>query len=354
MSGPGPLVHLIDPCGPRGARWLAALAARHADGARVAIGPASAMACAHRVPVTSSRSATVRTLERLLQAMQPCAVVAWGARASEMAVEARDSAPRWLLLDGLPSLRSVPFDAEVACVSEAVADVVARSGWPPMRIRVLQPPAPVVTAADAEPMRRTELRRRWGAAEGSLVVGLLPAGDDEGDAMSALDVVGRAHLAGVDARLVLHPRTGGAAEMQVFARSAGLRERVRFEPDVADPSRLAAGVDVWLSLPDASSDGTSLHPAVAGGLGACLLAARASLAGSAIEHDIDGVVATDCNGLAARLVGLAESPGRLLEIGHAARARHATEGRIHAFRGLLSDIEASVGIRDWNRAAAST
>lgn len=354
MSGPGPLVHLIDPCGPGGARWLAALAERHAEGARVAIGPASAMACAHRVPVTASRPATVRTLERLLEAMQPCAVVAWGARASALAVEARDAAPRWLLLDGVPSLRSVPFDAEVACVSDAVADAATRSGWPPMRIRVLQPPAPVATAADAEPVRRTELRRRWGAAEGSLVVGLLPAGDDEGDAMSALDVVGRAHLAGVDARLVLHPRTGGAAAMQVFARSSGLRDRVRFEPEMADPSRLAAGIDVWLSWPDASNDGTSLHPTVVGGLGACLLAARASLAGSMIEHDIDGILAEDCNGLAARLVELAESPGRLLEIGLAARARHATEGRIQAFRGLLSDIEASGGIRASNAAAAST
>ncbi len=352
MSGHGPLVHLVDPLGPGASRWLAALATRWGQGTVVALGSAGQVSCDHRVPVSSSRSATVRTLERLLAVLGTGHLVAWGTRAAAIASEARDRADRWLMLDGVPRTRSIPFDAEVACMGEAVADAAMRAGWPPMRLRMVQPPAPLAAAWDTDGALRRAHRDRWGASPESIVVGLLPAGPGEGDAMTAIDVVGRAHLAGVDARLVLHPDTGGSAAMEVFARKAGLRDRVRFDEGVASPESLASGVDAWLSLPDPASDGTSLDPAVVGGLAGCLLASEDSLAASAMERGVDGVVAKGRNALAAELVTLAEAPDRRIEIGQAARARHATAGRLQAFRELLSGIAARAGILEAKASAA--
>lgn len=352
MSGPEPLVHLVDPLGPGASRWLAALATHAGQGMVVALGSAAGVRCDHRVPVSSSRAATVRTLERLLATCGADHLVAWGVRAAAIASEARDAAGRWLMLDGVPALRSMPFDAEVACMGEAVADAVMRAGWPPMRLRVVQPPAPFATAWDTDGCRRRSHRDRWGASAGSIVVGLLPAGPGEGDAMTAMDVVGRAHLAGVDARLVLHPDTGGSAAMEVFARKAGLRDRVRFDEGMGSPESLACGVDAWLSLPDPTRDGTALDPAVVGGLAGCLLASEDSLAAAAVERGVDGAVAKGRNALAAELVALAEAPDRRVEISQAARARHATAGRLQAFRELLSAVTARTGILEAKLSAA--
>jgi hypothetical protein len=353
VSGVGPLVHLIDPHGPGASRWLATLALRSGQGVVVALGHSAGHPCAHRVPVAASWSVTARTLERLLEDCEAAHLVAWGARAAAIASASRDRAGRWFMLDGVPRTRSIPFDAEVLCLGEAVADAALQAGWPPMRVRAVQPPAPLAAAWDTDGSLRAGHRDRWGAAPGSIVVAMLPAGPGEGDAMTALDVVGRAHLAGVDARLVLHPDTGGAAAMQVFARRAGLRDRVRFDEGLAAPEPLAPAVDAWLSLPDPTQDGTALDPAAVGGLGGCLLALEGSRAAAAIDVGVDGLVAKGCNALAAELLSLAESPARRTEIAQAARARHATEGRFQAFRELLAGIAARDGIREANPSAAS-
>ena len=350
MSGPGPLVHLVDPSGPGGSRWLASLAQRHARGVFVALGGTPSVPCEHRVPVVASRSVTARTLERLLESLQAAVVVAWGHRAASVATQARDAARRWLVLDAVPTRGSIPFDAQVLCVSEGVANAASRSQWPPMRLKVPQLPSPLAAVWDADGSLRSAHRERWGASPTSILVGLLPAGPGEGDAMTALDVVGRAHLAGIDARLVLHPGTGGAGDMQVFARKAGLRDRVSFGEGLAAPESMASAVDVWLSLPDPVLDGTAMDASAVGGLSGCLLASAGSLAAAEIEPDVDGVVAEGCNALAATLVTLAEAPSRRTAMGRAARARHGTEGRAQALRETLAEIEA--GIRAANPSAA--
>ena len=352
MSGPGPLVHLIDPSGPGGSRWLASLAARHARGVFVGLGAPSAVPCEHRVPVVASRAVTVRTLERLLETLQAGSVMAWGHRAVTLACEARDAARRWLVLDAVPTGCSIPFDAQVLCVSEAVAQVAMQAKWPPMRLSVPQLPSPLAAVWDTEGALRLGHRKRWGALPSSIVVGLLPAGPHEGDAMTALDVVGRAHLAGVDARLVLHPGTGGAGAMQVFARKAGLRDRVSFDEGLAAPESMASAVDVWLSLPDPVLDGTAMDAAAVGGLSGCLLATAGSLAAAEIEAGVDGMVADGCNGLAAALVALAEAPAQRASLGHAARARYGTEGRVQSLREQLAGLELDAGMRAENPSAA--
>ncbi len=352
MSGQGPLVHLVDPSGPGGSRWLASLASRHAQGVFVALGGAPSVPCAHRVPVVASRSVTARTLERLLETLQAGAVVAWGHRAAAMATQARDAARRWLVLDAVPTRCPIPFDAQVLCVSEAVAHAASLAKWPPMRLSVQQLPSPLAAVWDADGSLRSAHRERWGASPSAIVVGLLPAGPGEGDAMTALDVVGRAHLAGIDARLVLHPGTGGAGDMQVFARRAGLRDRVGFEEGLESPESMASAVDVWLSLPDPARDGTALDASAIGGLSGCLLASAGSLAAAEIEPDVDGVVAEGCNALAAALVTLAETPSQRSAIGLAARARHGTEGRAQSLREALAEIETEAGIRAANPSAA--
>lgn len=352
MSGESPLVHVVDPSGPGGSRWLAAIAARAADGIVVALGAADDSACRHRVPVASSRRATVATLERLLEGLRCRTVIAWGSRSAGLACEARDHAARWLVVDAVPATTTVAFDAEVTCVDAAVADALARAGWPPMRLRVQSMPPPVFPVWDDSGEIRSAVRSVWGASPDTLVVGLVPAGPEEGDAMTALDVVGRASLTGVDTMLVLHPRTGGAADMQVFARRAGLRARVRFDDALGSPGRAACGVDVWLSLPDLAIDGTALHPTLVGGLGGCLLAAAGSCACAEIEPGIDAEVARGCDALAAALVALAESPDRRRSLAASARVRHAATARTQAFEGLRSAMAARAGIAREKAAAA--
>ena len=133
-----PLVHLVDPEGPGASRWLHALAMRHADDAPViALGARPVAGAALRVPVPAGDvGLAARALERALDDAEPVAVMAWGGRAIGVAVRARDAARRWLVMDEVPAVRSVPFDAEIGCLGDAVADRASAAGWPPMRMRV--------------------------------------------------------------------------------------------------------------------------------------------------------------------------------------------------------------------------
>ena len=134
-------LHLVDPDGPGASRWLCALARNFAGAPIVTLGSRGTPWAQARVPVPGGSAAlAARALERLSDAWGVEGVVAWGSRAAEVAVRARDAAQRMLVLDDAPAGGTVAFDAELVCVGDACADRVCARGWPPMRVRVLQPP----------------------------------------------------------------------------------------------------------------------------------------------------------------------------------------------------------------------
>lgn len=349
-----PLVHLVDPTGPGAARWLHALAERHAAGAPiVAIGSRPVSGAALRVPVPGGDHAlAARALERSLEEAGTSSVIAWGGRAIDVAVRARDAARRWLVMDTVPEVRAVPFDAEVACLGDAVADRASAAGWPPMRMRVLRAPLIEMADPDDDGTGRAAWRAAHDMPDAAFVVGLLPSADGAGDALAALHAVGRVRMVGLDARLVLHPDTRDAGAMQAFARSIGVRDAVRFDDALRRPVAVAAGVDAWLSLPGSGVDGTALDPMVAAGRLAPLVAQRGSLAACAIEDGVDGLLADPPNGVAASLLRLAREPARRRELALAARVRHGAAPVRQAFTGFVEEV-AVASMRAAKAAAAS-
>lgn len=278
--------------------------------------------------------------------------MAWGARAIDVAVRARDAARRWLVMDSVPTVQAVPFDAEIACLGDLVADRASAAGWPPMRMRVLRAPVPTMAEADESGARRAAWREARGIAAEAFVVGLLPCASACGDALAAFHAVGRVRMVGLDAHLALHPHAGHSGAMQVFARSIGLRHAVHFDDAMEEPSHIAAAVDAWVSLPGGGPDGSALDPMVAAGLFAPLVAQRGSLAAACIEDGVDGVLAEPPNGTAAALLALARDPHRRRDLAMAARVRHAAGPVRQAFAAFVAEV-ASAPARAVNAAAAS-
>jgi hypothetical protein len=349
-----PALHLVDPDGPGASRWLCALARAVANAPIVALGSRATPWARARIPVPAGSAALAApALERLAEAWRVQGVMAWGARAAEVAVRARDTADRVLVLDDAPAAGPIAFDAELLCVGELCADRVCAAGWPPMRVRVVQASVPMVVEPDAAGARRRAWRQARDISEGTSLVGLLPAAPGAGDAWSALHAVGRVRMAGLDAALVLDASTADAGPTQVFARSIGMRNAVHFTDLGADLTGAAPAIDVWLSLPGGARDGTALDPAVAAGAFAPLIAAEGSLAASLIERGVDGLLARPPNDLAARLIDLLEHDDRRRDLAVAARVRHASTSRREAFMGAVQAFEARASIRAASALAAS-
>jgi hypothetical protein len=349
-----PALHLVDPDGPGASRWLCVLARTFTNAPLVALGSRAAPWARARIPVPAGSPAlAARALERLAEGWGVEGVMAWGTRAAEVAVRARDAADRVLVLDGAPAAGPIAFDAELLCVADVCADRACAAGWPPMRVRVVQPPVPLVIEPDAAGARRRGWREARGVSDTTLLVGLLPGAPGAGDAWSALHAVGRVRMAGFDAALVLDPWTAESGPTQVFARSVGMRGSVHFADLRSEFADVAPAVDAWISLPGGAGDGTALDPAVAAGAFAPLIAAEGSFAASLIERDVDGMLARPPNDLAARLIELVEQADRRRDLAVAARVRHASAARRELFAGAVQAFEARASMRAASVLAAS-
>jgi hypothetical protein len=354
VSGEAPALHLVDPDGPGASRWLCALARTFAGAPIMVLGSRAAPWARARVPVPGGSPAlAARALERWGDAWGVEGVVAWGSRAAEVAVRARDAAERMLVLDDAPASGAVAFDAELVCVGDACADRVCAKGWPPMRARVLQPPVPLMVEPDADGARRRAWRDARAIRDATLLVGLLPAAPGAGDAWSALQAVGRVRMAGLDAALVLDTSTAQAGSAQVLARSIGMRDSVHFADLGMNLADVAPAIDAWISLPGTGRDGTALDPTVAAGAFAPVLAQEGSSAAALIDRGVDGLVAQPPNGLAARLIELFEHTDRRRDLAVAARVRHASASRREAFAGTIQAFEARASMRAASASAAS-
>ena len=344
---PAAPLHLVDPEGPGAARWLCRLARSHAAGAPlVALGSRPVPDCAARIPVPAgSVRLAAAALERLVHERESPLVVAWGVRPCQLASLARDAAHRLLVMDTVPPVASIPFDAELLCLGEAVADRAMQAGWPPMRIRVLAAPVPAVAEPDASGAARAAWREAHGVPSGAFVVGLVPGAPSSGDALKTLHAIGRVRLAGVDARLVLDPQTAHAGPMQAFARSIGMRSAVIFQEQLRQPETVAPAVDAWISVPGEGLDGTALDPAVVAGLHAPLVVSPGSLAAAACVHATEALHAEPPNAMAAALLSLAEHADRGRALATALRVRHASQPARQAFAACLAEAAARASMR---------
>jgi|GEM_PF-2797331 len=353
------LLHIVDSQGPAASRWLAQVAREHVGGAVVvSLGHACESAphpkANFAIPFSGGSIALAgQALQRLSESLHTRAIVAWGSRASAVAIHARDAAERWLVLDTVPSVHSIPFDAQVICLSDAVADRAGAAGWPPMRMRVIQPPSPCISKFDLQGEARAKQRDAWKISADAFVVGLLPCAKEEGDALAAFHTVGRLRLAQVQAYLVVDPQTRLAASTNIFARSIGARDAVIFHHVNTTHTAIAPAVDAWISMPGNAADGTVLDPAVAAGLGAPLVADAGSLAAMGIEQNVDGFVAPGRNRIGAVMLSLSRDAALRKEVAAAARVRYAGETRRQAFAAVFAEIASRVNAMDSKAVAAS-
>lgn len=198
-------------------------------------------------------------------------VVAWGGRALRVgeAIAPRaagavawlgsreevDRTDRWA--SGLPLLcASGPAMCETggcrACPVETTAELLE--------------PA-VLPAAPESTHPRAALHRRWGCASGELVLGLLNEPVEFADARLACYAAAIACVGGRRCRVVLHPLARGAERWMAWSHATGLNGAVVLDPELAEPWRVAAGLDAVLVAGITRVDG-----ARPGGVGRCLAA----------------------------------------------------------------------------------
>ncbi|MCH8006639.1 MAG: glycosyltransferase [Planctomycetes bacterium] len=107
---------------------------------------------------------------------------------------------------------------------------------------------PGVDHTAIDPSDRAALRRRWDVDENSLVVGLLGEPANNCDARTAVTAISRVALSGKDVRLLVHPdaiaRTGVRAWLGKLAISGVLL----VDDEVAQPWRVASGLDAALII----------------------------------------------------------------------------------------------------------
>ncbi len=338
MSGSRLPVHLVDPEGPAGARWLERLSRPLRSPADTVLvgGAVRDLACHARVPMGPSRHVAAASLRRLLGSMHADLVVAWGTRCAELLDAAADDWQSVHVLDAVPRVAHPGTGGHVLAACDALRGPLQEAGWPAFRTRSLQLPA-VPFARVSGAGHREKLRRAWHAEPGTTVVALLPAGRGQGDAFQAMEAVGRAALAGADVRLLLHPDTREAGPMQAFARSFGFRDRVHFVDALHAPETLAEGLDVCLSVPDPDQDGTALDPAVAAGLGCSLVACERSMAAGGVEPGMEALLGAGVNALGSAVLQLHEDAALRRELALALRVRWATQSRAQAFETAMAD-----------------
>jgi len=110
---------------------------------------------------------------------------------------------------------------------------------------------------------RSSLRGGWGVDATSFVVGLLAEPAAGGDGETAIHAVGRPYLSGLDVRLVMHHAAAPPSGIRRWRRKLGLDDAIITDDRLAEPWRVAAGLDAALFV--ASPLGTAARRAALAG-----------------------------------------------------------------------------------------
>ncbi len=214
--------------------------------------------------------------------------------------------------------RGVP----VLAATTATRDRLLGSAYPRDLVTVL-PPA--VDPASVAMEQRRLLRESWGADETTFVVAYFGEPGPTADGAHALLAAARAALTGKDFRIVIEHRAAAPSKHVMLLR-AGLADLIVVDDRVAEPWRVAAGLDAACTLHRAPRRDDNRSPELPGPLLWAMAAgvpviAEHRYAGDWLEEGSTGLVTDtgDSNRTAARLLDLFDDAARARRIGAAGK-----------------------------------
>ena len=213
----------------------------------------------------------------------------------------------------------------VAACSEAVRRfAIERHGLPAATVVTLRnatAPVPAPSAAD-----RAAARTALGAAPDDRLVGTLGRLDEPKKGLRTFVAAAARVAAAVPrARFVLIGDGAARPELERRAASYGIRDRVRFHGEVADPERLLPGLDLFVQPSLWEGFGLSVVEAMAAGLP--VVASRVGGIPEAARDQIEALLVPpgDATRLAEAIVSLLRDPARAARLGAAGRRRAVEE-----------------------------
>ena len=135
--------------------------------------------------------------------------------------------------------------APVLVTSTAVRAEWEAIGVDPAALSVFHPAVGVDLVNQAD---RAALRERWGAGDGTFVVGLLAEPLGLADATTAVTIISRVATTGRDVRVVLHPKARRRPGAEEWTGRLGYRGHIIVDDAIAEPWRIACGLDAALVL----------------------------------------------------------------------------------------------------------
>ncbi|HRQ74869.1 MAG TPA: hypothetical protein PK098_03010 [Phycisphaerales bacterium] len=114
------------------------------------------------------------------------------------------------------------------------------------RLLSLLPPGVAVETEEVTP--REALRKRWGASRSTFVIGVLSEPANWADAQRAVEIAARLHVSERNVKLLLHPSAIRRADAERWLRSLGQGDIVVVEDDLAEPWRVARGLDAAMFI----------------------------------------------------------------------------------------------------------
>jgi glycosyltransferase involved in cell wall biosynthesis len=268
------VLHLIDPGSPGGGACtlqllgdalsrirsvhqevaLIGTAAHAVMAQRCGVQPAMRLAPSLRLAVTAYRSVRRWLHGREREAGPFDLLHAWTAQAAVLATMLGPTRPRVASLSvgpitgpHVPLFRGMIHRHPMSLLasSSAVAREYRTIGVDERLVSIL-PPA--VDPDAVRPGDRAALRARWRIDEGTFVVGLLSEPLNWADAWIGANVIARAAATGRRVRLIAHPRAARRSEARHWLRSLRFEDVLILDEDLAEPWRIAAGLDAALLI----------------------------------------------------------------------------------------------------------
>jgi len=214
-------------------------------------------------------------------------------------------------------LYALPVD-RIAAISDAVRDVLIRSGVDPRKIDVV--PSGIEPSPPPDGARRADLRRSLGCGEAdvvAIVVSALAPGKGHGDLLRAAAAVERS----LGLRLWLAGEGPLLATLQAEARARGLEPSVQFLGFRTDIQSLLHAADFFCLATQSEGLGSSILEAMSAGLP--VVATRVGGVPEIVEDGVTGILvpASNPGALAIAMARMAGDRGLRETMGGRGRER---------------------------------
>jgi hypothetical protein len=275
------VLHLVDPGEAGGGaltlRFLADLClARHANDAVIVFGHREHARLAQRCGVRvdglmafprTARLRVPRALAALVSAMEGAhgrfdLVHAWSARTGGICARLLPDRPSVVSAMVGPQRQSLvervawahaasvsrAAPRRVLAANESVAGELLLAGADPGALLIVEPGVDVSLLREDRQPSRLALRQRWDVDDETLLVGLISQPISWGDARAAASIVTLPVTANRNVKLLVHPNATRLQAAYEWARPLELDRCLIQDPDLAEPWRVLAGIDVALWL----------------------------------------------------------------------------------------------------------